>query len=712
MAYGRRYWRRRRWRRRGGRWWRRRRPWKTRWRRRRRRWRRRRYGRRARRFRRRHRVGRWRKLFRRVKSRVVRQWDPNVTRRCMINGYDHALFWGQQAQHRILYDNLPWPIKKEGTQEGGSMNMMQLTLQFLYKDNLAGRNRWTRSNWDMDLAKYHETTLLFPRHRNYSYVVFITRGPNDILDEHTYPGLHPEKMLGRRKKIVVWSKDLRPHGKNYIRVRVPPPQVFKNQWYFQRDICQMPILTLGFAAFDPVNVTLAGNMANSSIILWGIPYWSRPMPYNTWYDYWTKCAGPQNIPWSDRQTNIAAGITQKSAQTCLKLKNKHFGLTNTAIVSDYDKDNIDKNTKQIKTIVMSLNRWYPKWPMKWKDAGDINTQTPFPYRYSWREDQGWGNKVRLWTRECRTDIPEETLGIENMPLYVLMNGYIDYVTNHSTHSPLNWVVSVFCPYTDPPMTNVIPVGKDWFIQNVEPGENKYPSDNADNTFAPGEKTKIKNYDSSKDEFTGNVIRAPDVYDSLPAQQALYIASPFSLKWAQTTGSIVFFYQSKWTWGGDFPRQRPIIDPCNRPKWGGLPVTGYDETGLLLQNPEKAEARARGHLGDLRRGDLTKTALKRLMELTSTEEGSPQKKKRRDKEVRTTADLLRPEDVYCWMSPTPETPPKAGKTPESSFAETYDNHTKLAKRVKKEIHNQNRRHRLLLAHLRRERDRLLGHHLLR
>nr|UNY67704.1 ORF1 [Epsilontorquevirus sp.] len=732
MAY---WWRRRRrWRPRRGRWTRAHR----RWRRGRRRWTRKRHGRRrarrGRRLRRRTRKVRYRRLFRRRRARILRQWEPNASTFCKITGTEQALFWGNSAPFRIMCDNQPWPIRT-GEWEGGSMNLLQHTLQFLYTDNKLGKNRWSRSNAGYDLCRYLGTKFIFPRHPVYTYIVILLREGHFMLEDGTYSMLHPEVMIHAKRKIIVWSQQLRPKSRPFVRVRMPPPQLMQTQWYFQRDFCKIPLFTLLVCAADPINNILAGTQFNSSTLLYGLPYYSRPMPYDTYLDFICKCWGPQTEPWIDRKTygqstiegtmlwteDLPHTLSNTDSQKltvnysawalgCEPLLATHFGLKSTSLLIDYEAA-IKSATKTARTIAVSIGRWNPNWPENWSTKDNNRKQEPFAYRYSWREDMGYGNKIMLYTRECREGVPEADNKLENKPLYMLVNGYFDYILKHSTHNPLNWVCVVWCPYTYPKMEGVIPLGKDWFQKVLTYGENKTKTTEKD--LIRGWNGNGGNYKYSKknckwteakkiDEQTngdriginllhGSIARAPDFLDSEPFFKSLYEASPFTIKTTNITGNVFFWYQSRWRWGGDFQKQKPTEDPCNKPKWGTLPITNYDERGVQIENPKETKPRALLHDWDLRRGDLTHSALKRLMQIDFTDsdpEHSPQKKRRRAKEPLTAEEKVQPEDVYLYLPSPPRYPAENGKSAKDTFIDRFGNgqDANKTKKLAEELYN--------------------------
>nr|UNY67681.1 ORF1 [Epsilontorquevirus sp.] len=770
MAFWRRRWRRRRrpvWRRRYRRWRRR----GARRRRYRYPKRRRRYGRRRRRYRRRRHKVRIIKPYRRVHRKVLRQWEPNAKTFCSIWGTDLLLQWGKDAQHHIMYDNWPWPIKYNDP-EGGAMNLMQHTLKNLYTDNRVGRNRWTRSNQDFDLCKYHGTDFWLPRHPYITYTCIFDRTGHFELDKDTYPNLHPVAMMNSKRKVVVYSKQLKPKGRNWIRVKMPPPQTMQTKWYFMRDFCDVPLFTLISCAWEPINTLIADNLPNSSCTLWGFPYYSRPMPYDCFADFFAKCMGPQDRPWYMRHTTIENAWIKHEKHTewqkehkngensqegkridnvgnawevdCIPLSSIHFGMKTTAKCANYDlvcKALNQTYKKGTLSIGISLGRWYPQWPEKWETKDDCKLQTPFSYRYSWREDEGIGNQICIWTRDCREDLPEADDTLKDKPLYILANGYKDYITKHTMHNPLNWQVIVNCPWTKPPMRFVVPAHKNWFQEVLTEGENKTLSckntddyiknwckkngkPNGQGNCESDSECKKRKYPCTNNTETkvclGSVIRSPDIFDGEKFFQTLYQNSPFAIKLNATPASIHFKYRSKWSWGGDVPRQKPIEDPCNKPRWGTIPVTGYDEAGVLLQDPEKAKPQDILHTGDLRRGNLTKRALKRLTRVDSTDASSPEKKPRRGKAPKTYAEQVEPEDVYVYLQGTPETPISKGKDGREQFIEKFngtDQATPLQKYKSfvEEMYNERkkaRKHREIIKKLlKRQLDRHLQHRLL-
>lgn len=163
MAWG--WWRRRRRRWFRGLWRRkrrtRRRPRWTYRRPRRRRVRRRRLWRRGRPRRRRFKKRRFRRRRKKPKI-IIKQWQPGTVRKCLIIGYMAALISGRSSFSKNYSSHLEDRILKGPF--GGGHSTMRFSLTVLYNDFLRHMNFWTKSNQDLELARYFGVTFTFYRH--------------------------------------------------------------------------------------------------------------------------------------------------------------------------------------------------------------------------------------------------------------------------------------------------------------------------------------------------------------------------------------------------------------------------------------------------------------------------------------------------------------------------------------------------------------------
>lgn len=100
---------------------------------------------------------------------------------------------------------------------------MRFTLRILYDQFTRGQNFWTKSNEDLDLARFKGSKWKFYRHKEVDFIVtWETSAPftdSIVSGPHQHPGI---QMLMKRK-ILIPSFATKPKGKSTITVRIQPP---------------------------------------------------------------------------------------------------------------------------------------------------------------------------------------------------------------------------------------------------------------------------------------------------------------------------------------------------------------------------------------------------------------------------------------------------------------------------------------------------------
>lgn len=87
---------------------------------------------------------------------------------------------------------------------------MTFTLEALFEQFQYHRNRWSRSNHDLDMARYLYTTLKLYRHDSVDYIVSYTRtGPFQI-SHLSHLSTHPLLMLLSKHRVVVPASEQSP----------------------------------------------------------------------------------------------------------------------------------------------------------------------------------------------------------------------------------------------------------------------------------------------------------------------------------------------------------------------------------------------------------------------------------------------------------------------------------------------------------------------
>ncbi|XBA83934.1 ORF1 [torque teno Delphinidae virus 54] len=214
-------------------------------------WRRRRFRRRYP-VRRRRRRGPWRRRFRRWRRKVgpwaIRQWAPPVQTTCMIRGRHPAMIFTEAQMH------MPFIEPLTGGLLGGSLSCIFFNLEYLYKELVAERNKWSRSNFGYGYAKFFYVKFKFYRHETFDYFVQWAQGKQAEENLQWYH-LHPSKLVTAGKRKLVKANKHVNYKKRYspVRLRLHSPPDFPVKWYTMCDMSQQLLVRLCFSLCDITN---------------------------------------------------------------------------------------------------------------------------------------------------------------------------------------------------------------------------------------------------------------------------------------------------------------------------------------------------------------------------------------------------------------------------------------------------------------------------
>nr|USL90491.1 MAG: ORF1 [Torque teno virus] len=631
------WYRRRRWRP----WRRRRRPWTLRRRRARRfvrrrprrryvsRWRRRRYRRRLRRGRRR------RGRRRRKETIIVRQWQPDVIKNCYITGFLPLIVCGSgNTQFNfITHEN---DIPPRGASYGGNLTNITFTLAALYDQYLLHRNRWSRSNFDLDLARYINTKLKLYRHDTVDYIVTYNRtGPFEV-NPLTYMHTHPLLMLMNKHHIVVPSLKTKPKGRRYIKVKIKPPKLMLNKWYFAKDICPLGLFQLyatGLELRNPwvregTNSPIVGfyvlkpslyngnmsNLADTEHLGQRTALFNKLYPSSNTKDEW-------QYTYNKPMQKIYYEAANKSDSG---FKNQTYNWTN--YKTNYSKvhtqwqsvakQNYTQVYNEFKEVYPLTATWPPQWANRQYMSHDFGIYSPYflspgrftdywhsaytYVRYNPMSDKGIGNIICIqWCSEKFSEFNEtkNKCILRDMPLYMLTYGYLDYTTK-CTGSNSIWTdarVAIRCPYTDPPLSN--PTNKNTLYiplsTSFMQGDMPWPTTNIPL------KMWFKWY--------------PMIMHQKACLETIVSCGPFMPR-DQTASSwdITIAYRAFFKWGGNPLPPQPIDDPCQKDTHE-IPDPDKHPRGIQISDPKVLGPPTVFHTWDIRRGLFSSTSLKRVSE---------------------------------------------------------------------------------------------------
>ncbi|XBA84105.1 ORF1 [torque teno Delphinidae virus 3] len=232
------------------------RPWRRYWRQFYRRWRSRRRRRprrfRVRRFRRRFRGYRRRKALRkRLRRRriigpfAIKHFVPPIKRNCVIKGFAPLAYFTRQQ--------VAWPFVNptSGTFMGGGFGFLDWDLNMLYSESLMKRNKWSRSNYGFDFARFKYAKLKLYRHEGVSYIAKYYQGYK-VTDKMTWMDLHPAVLIMDKERVIVAADRripvLRRHKPKKIIIKRPPDMT--TEWYTMCELGHLLLFRLGISVID------------------------------------------------------------------------------------------------------------------------------------------------------------------------------------------------------------------------------------------------------------------------------------------------------------------------------------------------------------------------------------------------------------------------------------------------------------------------------
>nr|ALN98241.1 ORF1 [Chimpanzee anellovirus] len=184
-----------------------------------------------------------------LKTITLKQFQPRSIRRCNIIG-NICLFQGspERANNNYIQSIYSYvPVDEPG---GGGWTLMIETLSSLWGDFEHLKNIWTASNEGLPLVRYGGVILHFYQSAYTDYIVEVSNCYPMVDTKYTQADAAPSRMLLKRNTIRVPSSETKKRRKPYKRIRVPPPAQMQNKWYFQKDICNIPLLMITATAVD------------------------------------------------------------------------------------------------------------------------------------------------------------------------------------------------------------------------------------------------------------------------------------------------------------------------------------------------------------------------------------------------------------------------------------------------------------------------------
>nr|UGV34656.1 MAG: ORF1 [TTV-like mini virus]UGV34690.1 MAG: ORF1 [TTV-like mini virus]UGV34702.1 MAG: ORF1 [TTV-like mini virus]UGV34750.1 MAG: ORF1 [TTV-like mini virus] len=200
---------------------------------------------RTRRYRRRNWV---RNRKRKLKKLYIQQWQPKTIKKLKITG-DIPLF---ECTSERLGNNLTQYLESHTRHNypgGGSFSLNLFTLQALYELHGKARNWWTQSNCKLPLIRYTGCKIKLFRSISADYIFAYTTCGKLEANLELYQSCQPSILKLNKHKRIVTCKEKNNHRKPYTTLKIKPPPLWTNKWYFQKEVSKLPLLlTLTSAA--------------------------------------------------------------------------------------------------------------------------------------------------------------------------------------------------------------------------------------------------------------------------------------------------------------------------------------------------------------------------------------------------------------------------------------------------------------------------------
>lgn len=407
-----------------------------------------------------------------------------------------------------MYSKVP-----ENQPGGGGWSLLVFSLDSLFEDFQHLQNIWTSSNSGLPLVRYQGCTMKFYQSNELDYIVIYDRCWPMVDTPYTHADSCPSRMFMRKNKITIPSRKTQQRKKPYKKVFIKPPTQMTNNWYFQKDICKLPLLMLTVTGVSLTNPFCDPRAESNNITIEVInpfifqnPSWQS---YPKTSGYSPKVAEDAHdhrqynmYLWASTKHNITQPVSKTNIVNLQLIPltnptNYHLPQPITNQMWENKPENwgnpfnhhiLDGDTYTIYISNMS--------PTDAKELLGNNTKTyylthitgPLTYkvRYNPDSDTGENNSIYLISNTTGTNINKptnENLQLDGFPLYVLSWGWTDFIRKLKITVNLdeNYIICYKTKQFDIELPVYIPIDKDFkdgydpYVTHTHESQPTYPS---------------------------------------------------------------------------------------------------------------------------------------------------------------------------------------------------------------------------------------------
>nr|UGV38573.1 MAG: ORF1 [TTV-like mini virus]UGV38627.1 MAG: ORF1 [TTV-like mini virus] len=550
-------------------------------------------------------VRRRRKIRHKLISIKLKEFQPDTIRNCKIIG-NSVLFQGSPYRSIFNYTQYMYSMVPEYEPGGGGYCVMIHSLSSLWEDFQHLKNVWTASNAGLPLVRYLGAQYKFYQSATTDYCVQIIRCYPMSDFKYTHADINPSRMLLKKNVIRVPSRKTVQRKRPYKTVRVRPPAQLTNKWYFQKDICDTPLVMILATAVSFTEPYGASNWESNNLT------WTCLNPKLFHFQNFQNpsvTTGYQPKPNTFLYVNGQSDTQPTQFSQLIYLGNskeyttgKQGDATNNANWGNIFHDQyLSGSEHTIYSSIYAPGTLKTDWDSKKSSLTKLAEPPLIKVRYNPMKDTGDSNSLYLCSNYAGQywDPPENpNIIYSGFPLYDLIFGYLDWQEKvHEVQKILENQVCVFkSDFFNEKFTAYIPLDK-YFIHGYSPYR-----------FDDDRQPKITAFDHSH--------WYPCVRFQTESLNALGQTSPGAVKTLYHNYIQAFFrYKYYVKWGGCPKTLEKPYDPCSQPKWN-LPSNLYE--GIQIQNPGTAPETELQSF-DWRRDYVKQKSIERIKKYTPTDE---------------------------------------------------------------------------------------------
>nr|UGV38791.1 MAG: ORF1 [TTV-like mini virus] len=537
-----------------------------------------------------------RKFYKSKKLRniIIKEFQPKTIRLCKVKGFKALIQCGpgRESNNYAQYINSVIP---EHMPTGGGWSQMIFSLASMFEDNQHLQNIWTTSNAGLNLVRYLGADFTFYQHPKVDYIVTPRLCYPMTTSELDHANAQPYRALLEKKKIIIPSIATKPLRKRARKVKFKVPAQLTNHWYFQRNLCNTPLLMLTTTSCSLPYMYLNSNWKSNNVTITCLNtrLFTRPnfAEYPTTQGYRVK-----NDFWLYMESNGQHKVQNKN--NLVKLANTKDLQIGTKITDNnqnkaanwgnpFAKENLDPNF----TLFISKKDWNDlktgDHAEGIPDITELSEPLYYKCRYTPDKDTGEGNEV-YWVKNYSGedwDHPENfTLKIIGIPLYICLWGWIDYTKKVRNIQRVNedHILVIKSNMFDTKLPCYVPID-----ESLRTDKGPY-------------NTELTNYDKTH--------WYPQTQQQFLSINQICVSGPATPKPGEDTSySIHCRYNFKFKFGGCPETLEKVYDPCSQQVY---PLPSQVLQTTQINDPETSPSKEL-YTFDFRREILTKTAAKRI-----------------------------------------------------------------------------------------------------